>query len=118
MDSKDILKVVVEAADSKKADDIVALDVQKISYVADYFVIMQADSERQVKAIADIIEEKATENGIVIKQVEGKNSGNWILIDLADVIVHVFKTETRRFYNLEKLWSEASIVDTSKWLVD
>ncbi|KRL03211.1 ribosome silencing factor [Liquorilactobacillus capillatus] len=118
MNSKDILKVVVEAADSKKAEDIVALDVQKISYVADYFVIMQADSERQVKAIADAIEEKATENKISIKQVEGKNSGTWILIDLADVIVHVFKTETRHFYNLEKLWSEAPFVEITKWLTN
>lgn len=118
MNSKDILKVVVEAADSKIAEDIVALDVQKISYVADYFVIMQADSERQVKAIADTIEEKAEENGVTIKQIEGKNSGTWILIDLSDVIVHVFKTETRHFYNLEKLWSEAPLVNLTDWITD
>lgn len=118
MNSKDILKVIVEAADRKKAEDIIALDVHKISYVADYFVIMQADSERQVKAIADTIEENAEKNGIVIKQVEGKNSGTWILIDLSDVIVHVFKTETRRFYNLEKLWSEAPLADVTEWVTD
>ena len=107
MDSKELLKVVVEAADSKRAEDIVALDVQGISLLADYFVIMQANSERQVKAIADIIEEKVEEAGFEVRNVEGKDGANWILLDLGDVVVHVFKTETRQFYNLEKLWSDA-----------
>lgn len=108
MDSKELLKVVVEAADSKRAEDIVALDVQGISLLADYFVIMQANSERQVKAIADIIEEKVEEAGFEVRNVEGKDGANWILLDLGDVVVHVFKTETRQFYNLEKLWSDAT----------
>ena len=73
MDSKELLKVVVEAADSKRAEDIVALDVQGISLLADYFVIMQANSERQVKAIADIIEEKVEEAGFEVRNVEGKD---------------------------------------------
>ncbi|KRL04740.1 ribosome silencing factor [Liquorilactobacillus oeni] len=118
MESKEILKVVVEAADAKKAEEIVALDVHKISYLADYFVIMQADSARQVRAIADNIEETVEEAGIKIKQIEGKNSGNWILLDLHDVVVHVFKTETRQFYNLEKLWLEAPLVDLSEWVTE
>ena len=92
MDSKELLKVVVEAADSKRAEDIVALDVQGISLLADYFVIMQANSERQVKAIADIIEEKVEEAGFEVRNVEGKDGANWILLDLGDVVVHVFKT--------------------------
>ena len=109
MDSKELLKVVVEAADSKRAEDIVALDVQGISLLADYFVIMQANSERQVKAIADVIEEKVEEAGFEVRNVEGKDGANWILLDLGDVVVHVFKTETRQFYNLEKLWSDAPL---------
>lgn len=116
MDSKELLKVVVEAADSKRAEDIVALDVQGISLLADYFVIMQANSERQVKAIADIIEEKVEEAGFEVRNVEGKDGANWILLDLGDVVVHVFKTETRQFYNLEKLWSDASLADISDWV--
>ena len=87
MDSKELLKVVVEAADSKRAEDIVALDVQGISLLADYFVIMQA-----------------------------KDGANWILLDLGDVVVHVFKTETRQFYNLEKLWSDAPLADIDDWI--
>ena len=116
MDSKELLKVVVEAADSKRAEDIVALDVQGISLLADYFVIMQANSERQVKAIADIIEEKVEEAGFEVRNVEGKDGANWILLDLGDVVVHVFKTETRQFYNLEKLWSDAPQADISDWV--
>ena len=100
MDSKELLKVVVEAADSKRAEDIVALDVQGISLLADYFVIMQANSERQVKAIADIIEEKVEEAGFEVRNVEGKDGANWILLDLGDVVVHVFKTETRHLWQI------------------
>ncbi|KRM90625.1 ribosome silencing factor [Liquorilactobacillus cacaonum] len=118
MQSKDILKIVVEAADNKRAEDIVALDVSKISYLADYFVIMQADSERQVKAIVDNIEEEVEKSGISIKQIEGKNSGNWILIDLRDIVIHVFKSETRGFYNLEKLWAEAPMVEVNDWITE
>ena len=116
MDSKELLKVVVEAADSKRAEDIVALAVQGISLLADYFVIMQANSERQVKAIADIIEEKVEEAGFEVRNVEGKDGANWILLDLGDVVVHVFKTETRQFYNLEKLWSDAPLADIDDWI--
>ena len=103
MDSKELLKVVVEAADSKRAEDIVALDVQGISLLADYFVIMQANSERQVKTVE-------------VRNVEGKDGANWILLDLGDVVVHVFKTETRQFYNLEKLWSDAPLADIADWV--
>ena len=118
MDSKELLEVVVKAADSKRAEDIVALDVRQVSLLADYFVIMQAGSERQVKALADIIEEKAEEAGADLRDIEGKAGANWILLDLGDVVVHVFKEETRRFYNLEKLWSEAPMVDLTNWIDD
>ncbi len=110
MNSQELLELVVRAADSKRAEDIVALDVQNISLLADYFVIMQAGSERQVKAVHEANED--------IKSVEGKDGANWILLDLGDVIVHVFKEETRQFYNLEKLWSDAPLVDIEEWVKD
>lgn len=116
MDSKELLELVVSAADSKRAEDIVALDVQNVSLLADYFVIMQGSSERQVKAITEAIVEKVHEAGEDVKSVEGKDGANWILLDLGDVIVHVFKEETRQFYNLEKLWSDAPLVDLSEWV--
>lgn len=118
MDSKELLETVVKAADSKRAEEIVALDVANVSLLADYFVIMQANSERQVKAIADEIEEKVAAAGVQVRDIEGKNAANWVLLDFGDVVVHVFRTETRQFYNLEKLWAEAPLVDISDWVKD
>ncbi|MCK8624219.1 ribosome silencing factor [Apilactobacillus xinyiensis] len=116
MNSKDILKEVVLAADKKRAHDIVALDVKEVSLMADYFVIMDATSNRQVKSIADEIVDAVEEKDIYIKQVEGKSTAKWILIDLGEVIVHVFQSDERSFYNLEKLWSDADSVDLSDWI--
>ena len=118
MDSKELLETVVKAADSKRAEEIVALDVANVSLLADYFVIMQANSERQVNAIADEIEEKVAAAGVQVRDIEGKNAANWVLLDFGDVVVHVFRTETRQFYNLEKLWAEAPLVDVSDWVKD
>lgn len=115
-ESKELLETVVKAADNKRAENIIALDVQKISLLADYFVIMQADSERQVKAIADNIQEQTEKNGFDVRDVEGKDGANWVLIDLGDVVAHVFKAETRKFYNLEKLWADAESVEITDWL--
>lgn len=116
MDSKELLKTVVTAADSKRAEEIVALDVQGVSLLADYFVIMQATSDRQVKAIAEEIQDQVEEKGGTIREVEGKSTANWILIDMGDVVAHVFKEETRQFYNLEKLWADAPLVDVAGWI--
>lgn len=110
------LEIIVKAADNKRASDIVALDTENVSVMADYFVIMDASSERQVKAIADNIVEKLNENQVEINQIEGKNEANWILIDAGDIIIHVFKKEQRDFYNLEKLWSNAPLVNLNEWI--
>ena len=118
MNSQELVELVVRAADSKRAEDIVALDVQNISLLADYFVIMQAGSERQVKAVTEAIVEKVHEANEDIKSVEGIAGANWIFLDLGDMIVHVFKEETRQFYNLEKLWSDAPLVDIEEWVKD
>ncbi|MEJ6400513.1 ribosome silencing factor [Nicoliella lavandulae] len=116
MNSKEKVEIAVKAADDKRAHDIVALNVEQISLMADYFVIMDASSTRQVKAIAEAIVEEAEKHDIAIKQVEGKNEAQWILIDLGDVIVHVFQKEQREFYDLEKLWSDAAELDVSAWV--
>ncbi|WP_137597374.1 ribosome silencing factor [Paucilactobacillus kaifaensis] len=116
MDSKEILMTAVKAADDKRAEDIVALDVQEVSLMADYFVIMDANSKRQVQAIAEAVMEQAHIAGIDVKRVEGKQAGEWVLVDLGDVIVHVFQKEQRQFYNLEKLWSQAPLVNIDAWI--
>lgn len=115
-ESKGILETTVKAADSKRAENIVALDMENVSLLADYFVIMSADSNRQVDAIADEIVDQNEKAGVSIRHVEGQRAAEWILIDLGDVIVNVFQTDQRKYYNLEKLWSEATPVDVKPWI--
>lgn len=114
--SIEVLEYVVKAADAKFAEDIVALEMKDVSLLADYFVITHANSERQLNAIAKSILDAADENGQTVRRVEGKDNGKWVLIDLGDVIIHLFSEEERDFYNLEKLWSDAEQVDISDWL--
>lgn len=114
--SKALLEIVVNACDSKRAEDIVALDVQHISLLADYFVICHGGSKRQIEAIVREVEDQAEKNGFSVKRIEGKEGGKWILVDLEDVIVHVFTEPERQFYNLEKLWSDAPLVNISSWV--
>lgn len=116
--SKQILEVAVKAADSKRAEDIVALEVGEISLLADYFLITNGTNERQVNAIVDAVVEEVEKAGVLLKRLEGKEGGKWILIDFGDVIVHVFNHEERDFYKLEKLWSDAPIVDIQDWLLE
>lgn len=100
-------RLLVEAARERKAEDVVALDVREVSSFADTFVIATGRSDRQVRAIADAIEEAAIAAGKQPLGIEGRSEGRWILIDLDDVIVHVFHPEARTFYDLERLWSDA-----------
>jgi len=95
MESKQILEIAVKAAENKRAEDMTALDMNKVSLMADYFLIMEANSSRQVQAIADEIIDQMGANDVTVKDVEGRNNADWILIDLGDVVVHVFQKEQR-----------------------
>ena len=108
----------MKAADSKHAEDLLALDVREISLLADYFVICSASNERQINAIIDEVVEREEEAGIEVKRIEGKDGAKWVLIDLGEVIVHVFSNDERAFYNLEKLWTDAPLVNLSQWVVE
>lgn len=103
-------RLCVLAADSRQADDIVVLDMTPHSSIADRFVICQGRSDRQVKAIADAVEEQLGKNGEKPRAMEGYQTGSWILIDYVDLVVHVFEPETREFYGLERLWGHADQV--------
>ncbi|GAB5053161.1 ribosome silencing factor [Pediococcus ethanolidurans] len=116
IESKTILETTVKAADGKRAENIIALDMENVSLLADYFVIMSADSKRQVAAIADEIIDQNEKSGVTIRHVEGQRASEWILVDLGDVVVNIFQTDQRKFYNLEKLWSEAKVVDVKDWV--
>ncbi|MDF0478761.1 ribosome silencing factor [Vagococcus sp. PNs007] len=113
IESKQLLEVVVKAIDDKRGEEIIALDVQGISLLADYFVICHGNSEKQVGAIVDSVANAAREQGIEVGRIEGKDSGKWVLADLGDIVLHVFHGEERSFYNLEKLWSDAPMVDVT-----
>ena len=117
LDVKTVLETAIKAVDDKKANNIVALDMQQVSLMADYFVIADAASKRQVQAIVTEVKDKIQEAGGEVKLIEGFQAADWVLIDLGDVIVHVFSTEQRDFYNLERLWHDAPYLDITELLV-
>lgn len=105
--SLSIAKMVATAAEDKKAKDTVILNLNKLTLIADYFVITSGDSEPQLKAISNFIMRKLKENKIRLLHYEGKHGTGWILLDYGDVIVHIFSREKRDFYDLEYIWQEA-----------
>jgi ribosome-associated protein len=111
MDNQELLKIAVKAADDKRAEDILALNMKGISLIADYFIICHGNSDKQVQAIAREMKDKAQENGIVVNKMEGFDEARWILIDLGDVVAHVFHRDERSYYNLERLWGDAPLED-------
>ncbi|RTR35348.1 ribosome silencing factor [Robertmurraya yapensis] len=104
-----LLKTAVKAADDKRAEDIVALNMKGISLIADYFVICHGNSDKQVQAIAREIKDKAEENGYDVRRMEGFDEARWILVDLGDVVAHIFHRDERSYYNLERLWGDAPV---------
>ncbi|WP_243290626.1 ribosome silencing factor [Bacillus sp. FJAT-47783] len=117
MSTQDVLSLVVKAADDKKAEEITALNMRGISLIADYFVICHGNNDKQVQAIAREIKDKAEEIGINVKRIEGFDEAKWVLVDLGDVVAHVFHRDERSYYNLEKLWGDAPLEDLNSELL-
>ena len=109
-----LLEIAYKAVDDKKGEDIVVLNMEGVSLIADQFIICHANSERQVQAIAKEVADKASENGYMVKRVEGMDLARWVLVDLGDVVVHVFHRDERGYYNLEKLWGDAPLLDMAE----
>ncbi|MBO8128287.1 MAG: ribosome silencing factor [Peptococcaceae bacterium] len=110
-DPRALVETVVRAADDVKGFDIVVLDISQITTFSDYFVIISGRSTTHVKAIADRIRDYAGREGVRASRREGYDEGRWILLDYDDVVVHVFLDSERAFYNLERLWGDAPVVD-------
>ena len=111
MTVEQMTKIVYDAIDDKLGQDISIINIGKVSSLCDYFVIATAGSTRQVKAIADNVQDELTKYGIEPRSKEGYESQTWIFLDYGDVMVDVFDEQNRGFYNLEKLWKDAPYVD-------
>ncbi len=105
--SEDVLALVLKSVDDDKAEDIVQIDLRGRSDVADYMVICSGRSSRQVAAISEKLADRLKQEMRISVRMEGKETGDWVLIDAGDVIVHVFRPEVREFYQLEKMWLPA-----------
>lgn len=114
MTSKEIAKAACRYLDEKKAIDIKVIDISGVSVIADYFIITGGSSLRQVKSLADNVEEKLGKDGCVPKSIEGYQSANWVLLDYGDVIIHIFNQEDRLFYDLERIWAEGKSLEPSQ----
>ncbi|UOQ46320.1 ribosome silencing factor [Halobacillus salinarum] len=110
MESKELVTLAAQACDEKRASDIVVLDMSDVSLIADYFLICEGSNERQVQAIARELKDQAEEQGIEVKRMEGFDQARWVLVDLNDVVCHIFHKDERHYYNLERLWGDASTV--------
>ncbi|MSP86479.1 MAG: ribosome silencing factor [Methylotenera sp.] len=98
---------VVDAIEDIKGFDITVMDVRKLTSMTSYMIVTSATSSRQAKAIADNVREKLKEKGYAIRGTEGEKEGEWVLVDLNDIVVHIMVPTTRAYYNLEQLWGEA-----------
>ncbi|CAJ1314201.1 ribosome silencing factor [Paenibacillus sp. PK4536] len=111
LNPEQLLQLAVEAAESKKASNLVALDLRGVSMIADYFVICHGNSDTQVQAIASEIRKVMHDAKAEIRGMEGVNAARWVLMDLGDVVVHIFHRDEREYYNIERLWSDAKVME-------
>ena len=114
MNSLEIACLCARAADQRKAENVMVLDVRKISSVTDFFVIASGQVEQHLKAIRDEVDEKLHEAGVKARAVDGFPMSQWVVMDYTDVLVHIFAEKTREFYALEKLWGDAPVIDWDK----
>lgn len=110
-DSKEILKIAINALEEKKGENIKVIDISKISVMADYFVIVSGKNLNQIKAMADEVEDKLSKAGVEPKQIEGANSSGWILMDYRDFIIHIFNEDQRLYYDIERIWSDGTSIE-------
>lgn len=113
-DAINMLKTAYKALDDKKAYDIKILDIKKISSIADYMVIADGTNKNQVQAMCDAVTEEMGKAGFLSKSIEGYSEDGWILLDYYDIIIHIFSDEARRFYDIERIWSDGKYVDISE----
>jgi ribosome-associated protein len=104
--NKDLKSIILDTLDSNKALDIISIDLKNKSSMADYMIIASGTSSRHIQALSEQVLEKLKTNGVKNSKIEGKESLDWKLVDGIDLIVHIFNPDKRKFYELEKIWSE------------
>jgi ribosome-associated protein len=106
-----LARIAIAALEEKKAADIRVIDISEVSVLADYFIIANGSNRPQIQALSDEVSEKMEKAGAVLKQTEGYENANWILLDFGDVIVHIFNQENRLLYDLERIWRDGKQVN-------
>ena len=115
MDIREKIGIAVKALDSKKAVDIKVIEVTEVSSLTDYFIVASGNSSTHVKTLADEAEFQLTSKGVELDHIEGRST-SWILLDFNDIVIHVLGTESRGFYDLERLWADGKDVDISEFI--
>ncbi|HIS27707.1 MAG TPA: ribosome silencing factor [Candidatus Pullilachnospira intestinigallinarum] len=113
-ESRKMARMACDALEDKKALDVKVIGLEKISTLADYFIIASGANRNQVQAMADNVDEMLGRAGYQAKQVEGYQSANWILMDYGDIVIHIFDEENRLFYDLERIWRDGQSVEVSQ----
>ena len=114
MNSNEIAKLAVSALEDKKAEDIRIIDISRVSVLADYFIIAGGSNRNQIQALCDNVEEKLGRAGCLVRQIEGYDTANWVLLDFGDVVVHIFDRENRLLYDLERIWRDGKQIDKTE----
>ena len=117
MTSLEKAKNIAKILDKKKAIDIVGIETKELTVMSDYFIIASGTSNTHVRALADEVDDEMKKLGVEVDHIEGRATG-WILLDYNDVLVHVFQPESRQYYNIERLWSDAARIDLSDVLTE
>lgn len=104
--AKEMARLTIQALENKKAEDIRVIDISNVTVLGDYFIIANGSNRNQIQTMCDEVEQVLGKKGYPVKQIEGYETANWILLDFGDIIVHVFDKENRLFYNLERIWRD------------
>ena len=107
----EMIEKIVRTLDSKRAEDIQAIEIKDLTILADYFIIANGNNQNQLTAMQDAVDEALYKAGLHAKQIEGNNKSTWILMDYEDIIVHLFSKEDRLFYDLERIWRDGKIIE-------
>jgi len=116
--AKEIVRIAYQAMDEHKGQEITVLDIHDVSVIADYFIIVSGENDRQVAALQDAVEDALGRAGYEHRSIEGAHTTSWILMDYNDVIIHIFNKEDRLFYDLERIWRDGKRISPENFAND